>query len=138
MFRRINIVIRAIIKSDLDIDHWISSNDPRFHRLNDSLFYRRDVLARDNATFDRINEFKSFTARGEGFEFVDAIKGGVVPREYIPAVEKGVIEAMESGIVAGYPVIDVKVTLYDGSYHDVDSSEHAFRARNACSDESTS
>lgn len=66
--------------------------------------------------------------RGEGFEFVDAIKGGVVPREYIPAVEKGVIEAMESGIVAGYPVIDVKVTLYDGSYHDVDSSEHAFRA----------
>ena len=66
--------------------------------------------------------------RGEGFEFVDAIKGGVVPREYIPAVEKGVIEAMESGIVAGYPVIDVKVTLHDGSYHDVDSSEHAFRA----------
>ena len=66
--------------------------------------------------------------RGEGFEFVDAIKGGVVPREYIPAVEKGVIEAMESGNVAGYPVIAVKVTLYDGSYHDVDSSEHAFRA----------
>jgi elongation factor G len=66
--------------------------------------------------------------RGKGFEFVDAIKGGVVPREYIPAVQKGVVEAMESGIVAGYPVIDVKVTLYDGSYHDVDSSEHAFRA----------
>jgi len=66
--------------------------------------------------------------RGDGFEFVDQIKGGVVPREYIPAVEKGVVEAMESGIVAGYPVIDLKVTLYDGSYHEVDSSEHAFRA----------
>ena len=66
--------------------------------------------------------------RGEGFEFVDQIKGGVVPREYIPAVEKGAVEAMESGIVAGYPVIDLKVTLYDGSYHEVDSSEHAFRA----------
>ena len=67
-------------------------------------------------------------ARGGGFEFVDKIKGGVVPREYIPAVQKGVVEAMGSGIVAGYPVIDVKVTLYDGSYHEVDSSEHAFKA----------
>jgi len=66
--------------------------------------------------------------RGDGFEFVDKIKGGVVPREYIPAVQKGVVEAMVSGIVAGYPVIDVKVTLYDGSYHEVDSSEHAFKA----------
>ncbi len=66
--------------------------------------------------------------RGAGFEFVDQIKGGVVPREYIPAVQKGIVEAMESGIVAGYPVIDLKVTLYDGSYHEVDSSEHAFRA----------
>jgi elongation factor G len=66
--------------------------------------------------------------RGGGFEFVDKIKGGVVPREYIPAVQKGVVEAMGSGIVAGYPVIDVKVTLYDGSYHEVDSSEHAFKA----------
>ena len=66
--------------------------------------------------------------KGDGFEFVDAIKGGAVPREYIPAVEKGVIEAMSSGVIAGYPVIDVKVTLYDGSYHDVDSSEHAFKA----------
>ena len=66
--------------------------------------------------------------KGDGFEFVDAIKGGVVPREYVPAVEKGVIEAMGSGVIAGYPVIDVKVTLYDGSYHDVDSSEHAFKA----------
>ncbi len=65
--------------------------------------------------------------RGSGFEFVDAIKGGVVPREYIPAVEKGVTDAMESGVVAGYPVIDVKVTLYDGSYHEVDSSEFAFK-----------
>ena len=66
--------------------------------------------------------------KGDGFEFVNAIKGGVVPREYIPAVEKGIIEAMGSGVIAGYPVIDIKVTLYDGSYHDVDSSEHAFKA----------
>ena len=64
---------------------------------------------------------------GKGFEFVDAIKGGVVPREYIPAVEKGVIEALNSGVLAGYPVVDVKVTLHFGSYHDVDSSEQAFK-----------
>ncbi len=66
--------------------------------------------------------------RGKGFEFVDEIKGGVVPREYIPAVQKGVVEAMEGGVLAGYPVVDVKITLYDGSYHEVDSSEHAFKA----------
>ena len=66
--------------------------------------------------------------RGEGFEFVEEIKGGAIPREYIPAVRKGIEEAMESGVVAGYPVIDVKVTLLDGSYHEVDSSEHAFKA----------
>jgi elongation factor G len=65
--------------------------------------------------------------RGKGFEFVDAIKGGVVPREYIPAVEKGVVEAMERGIIAGYPMVDVRVTLLDGSYHEVDSSELAFK-----------
>jgi elongation factor G len=64
---------------------------------------------------------------GEGFEFVDAIKGGSIPREYIPAVEKGVKEATENGALAGYPVVDVKVTLFDGSYHDVDSSEIAFK-----------
>jgi elongation factor G len=64
---------------------------------------------------------------GKGFEFVDAIKGGVVPREYIPAVEKGVIEALNSGVLAGYPVVDVKVTLHFGSYHDVDSNENAFK-----------
>ncbi|OSZ45773.1 translation elongation factor G [Alcaligenes faecalis] len=64
---------------------------------------------------------------GKGFEFVDAIKGGVVPREYIPAVEKGVLEALNSGVLAGYPVVDVKVTLTFGSYHDVDSSEQAFK-----------
>ena len=64
---------------------------------------------------------------GKGFEFIDAIKGGVVPREYIPAVEKGVRETLTSGVLAGYPVVDVKVTLTFGSYHDVDSNENAFR-----------
>jgi elongation factor G len=64
---------------------------------------------------------------GKGFEFVDAIKGGVVPREYIPAVEKGVIDTLPAGILAGYPVVDVKVTLHFGSYHDVDSNENAFK-----------
>ena len=64
---------------------------------------------------------------GKGFEFVDAIKGGVVPREYIPAVQKGVEEALTAGVLAGYPVVDVKVTLTFGSYHDVDSSEQAFK-----------
>ena len=66
-------------------------------------------------------------APGAGFEFVDAIKGGSIPREYIPAVEKGVREATENGALAGYPIVDVKVTLFDGSYHDVDSSEIAFK-----------
>lgn len=64
---------------------------------------------------------------GKGFEFVDAIKGGVVPREFIPAVEKGVVEAINSGVLAGFPVVDVKVTLTFGSYHDVDSNENAFK-----------
>ncbi len=64
---------------------------------------------------------------GKGYEFIDAIKGGVVPREYIPAVDKGVQEAMNSGVLAGFPVVDVKVTLFDGSYHEVDSSEQAFK-----------
>lgn len=64
---------------------------------------------------------------GKGFEFVDAIKGGVVPREYIPAVEKGVIDTLTNGVLAGYPVVDVKVTLTFGSYHDVDSNENAFK-----------
>jgi len=64
---------------------------------------------------------------GIGFEFVDAIKGGSIPREYIPAVEKGIREALDNGVLAGYPVVDVKVTLFDGSYHDVDSSEIAFK-----------
>ncbi len=64
---------------------------------------------------------------GSGYEFIDAIKGGVVPKEFIPAVDKGVQEAMQNGVLAGYPVEDVKVTLYDGSYHDVDSSEMAFK-----------
>ncbi len=64
---------------------------------------------------------------GKGFEFVDEIKGGVIPREYIPAVEKGVREALDRGIQAGFPVVDVKVSLYYGSYHEVDSSENAFK-----------
>jgi len=64
---------------------------------------------------------------GKGYEFVDAIKGGVVPREYIPAVDKGIQEAMDTGVLAGFPVVDFKVTLVDGSYHEVDSSEMAFK-----------
>ncbi|MEK7741815.1 MAG: elongation factor G, partial [Nitrospirota bacterium] len=64
---------------------------------------------------------------GKGFEFVNKIVGGTIPREYISAVEKGIREAMDSGVLAGYPVVDIKVTLYDGSYHDVDSSEMAFK-----------
>ncbi len=64
---------------------------------------------------------------GKGFEFVDAIKGGTVPREFIPAVEKGLRETIPSGVLAGFPVVDVKVTLFDGSYHDVDSNENAFK-----------
>jgi elongation factor G len=64
---------------------------------------------------------------GKGFEFIDAIKGGVVPREYIPAVNKGVEDTLSSGVLAGYPIVDVKVTLHFGSYHDVDSNENAFK-----------
>ena len=64
---------------------------------------------------------------GKGFEFVDAIKGGVVPREFIPAVEKGCVETLTSGVMAGYPIVDIKVTLFFGSYHDVDSNENAFK-----------
>ena len=64
---------------------------------------------------------------GKGFEFVDAIKGGTVPREFIPAVEKGLRETLPNGVLAGFPVVDVKVTLFDGSSHDVDSNENAFK-----------
>ncbi|HEY1017229.1 MAG TPA: elongation factor G [Herpetosiphonaceae bacterium] len=67
------------------------------------------------------------TEEGVGFEFVNAVVGGTVPREYVPAVEAGVKEAMETGVIAGYPVVDVKATLYDGSFHEVDSSEMAFK-----------
>ncbi len=65
--------------------------------------------------------------QGKGFEFVDAIKGGSVPKEYIPSIQKGVEESLKAGVVAGYPVVDIKVTLFDGSYHEVDSSEAAFK-----------
>jgi elongation factor G len=65
--------------------------------------------------------------RGAGFEFVNQIVGGAIPRNFIPAVEKGVVEAMHEGILAGFPIVDLKVTVYDGSYHDVDSSEMAFK-----------
>jgi len=65
--------------------------------------------------------------QGKGFEFVDAIKGGIIPHEFIPAVQKGIKEAMDKGVLAGYPLVDLKATLYDGSYHDVDSSEAAFK-----------
>jgi elongation factor G len=66
-------------------------------------------------------------AQGKGYEFINGIVGGSVPREYIPAVDKGIKEAVETGVIAGYPVVDVKVTLFDGSYHDVDSNEMAFK-----------
>ncbi len=65
--------------------------------------------------------------KGKGIEFINEIKGGAIPREYIPAIEKGVREAAQSGVIAGYPVVDVKIAVYDGSYHDVDSSESAFK-----------
>ena len=75
---------------------------------------------------------------GDGFEFVNEIVGGVIPKEFIPSVEKGVRESLESGVAAGYPVVDVKVTLYDGSFHDVDSSEMAFKiAGSMCFKEGT-
>ncbi|OIN97493.1 translation elongation factor G [Candidatus Desantisbacteria bacterium CG1_02_38_46] len=69
--------------------------------------------------------------RGEGYEFINAIKGGTIPREYIPAVQKGIKESMETGVLAGYPVVDLSVTLTDGSYHEVDSSEIAFKIASA-------
>jgi len=65
--------------------------------------------------------------RGEGFEFIDEIRGGIIPREYVPAIEKGVKEALDKGVIAGYPVIDLECTVYDGSFHEVDSSEAAFK-----------
>jgi len=65
--------------------------------------------------------------RGRGFQFADATKGGTIPKHFIPAVETGIKEAMETGVLAGYHVVDIKATLYDGSYHEVDSSEIAFR-----------
>lgn len=74
-----------------------------------------------------VEDLPKNTTREDGLEFVNAIKGGVIPNEFIPAVEKGIIESMQRGVVAGYPITDVRVELYDGSYHDVDSSEIAFK-----------
>ena len=65
--------------------------------------------------------------QGKGYEFINGVVGGSVPREYVPAVDKGIKEAVETGVIAGYPIVDVKVTLFDGSYHDVDSNEMAFK-----------
>ena len=65
--------------------------------------------------------------RGEGYEFVDAIKGGAIPAEFVRAVQKGVFEMLDNGVMLGYPLVDLKVTVYDGSFHDVDSSEQAFK-----------
>ena len=65
--------------------------------------------------------------RGEGFEFVDEVKGGVIPKEYILPIHKGIKEAMSKGVLAGYPIVDLQATVYDGSYHEVDSSEAAFK-----------
>ena len=64
---------------------------------------------------------------GKGYEFIDAIRGGVIPKEYIKPIEQGIQEAMQSGVLAGYEMVDFKVSLYDGSYHDVDSNEMAFK-----------
>ncbi|MCB1218972.1 elongation factor G, partial [bacterium] len=71
------------------------------------------------------------TERGSGFEFSDDTFGGSIPKQYIPAIEKGVVEQMGKGVVAGYQVVDVKVSVYDGKYHDVDSDEHSFRKAGA-------
>ncbi|GIV45437.1 MAG: hypothetical protein KatS3mg036_0255 [Ignavibacterium sp.] len=65
--------------------------------------------------------------KGKGYEFINKIVGGVIPKEYIPAVSAGIEEAMKNGVLAGYPVVDVKVTLFDGSYHEVDSDEISFK-----------
>ena len=72
-------------------------------------------------------EASSRNEPGKGYEFINGVVGGSVPREYVPAVDKGISEAVETGVIAGYPVVDVKVTLFDGSYHDVDSNEMAFK-----------
>ena len=74
-----------------------------------------------------IGRARHVECEAEAYEFIDAVKGGTVPREYIPAVEKGLRETLPNGVLAGFPVVDVKVTLFDGSYHDVDSNENAFK-----------
>jgi elongation factor G len=89
--------------------------------------YRHKKQSGGHGQFGEVFIEVSPKQRGEGFEFENNIVGGAIPKNFIPAVEKGVIEAMEYGVLAGYPVMDIKVTLYDGKYHDVDSSEMAFK-----------
>ena len=81
----------------------------------------------DSVSYTHLDVYKRQREPGAGYEFVNGIVGGVVPREYVPAVDKGVQEQMEKGVLAGYPVVDVKVTIFDGSYHEVDSNEMAFK-----------
>lgn len=130
-------MVRTKVQRDFDVDHRVASQHALGDGFVDTFFDRRDVFAWNHAALDGVDKFDALAGHvvlkiepneaGKGIEFVDAIKGGVVPREFIPAVEKGINEAVTQGVLAGYPVVDVKVTLHFGSYHDVDSNELAFK-----------